>query len=393
MQFLPAIRSGDAQWRLPLSDATAVRLANAVLAEGEDARRQSIADTLAADPALTLWFVATAWTRAGEQPRTFSQLASWMTLEQWRVVSDEGAAATDTAGRARWSELMHASLRLSDDNIEAMLHNAREWLAATGGDIAHDQLRLNEVLPPWLVDEQVEPRDQGDDARARELVDQWNATIPCAGELLAKAVRTAFARAERQRGDDEHRLREKLASLKEFTYGASHELNNPLFNISSRAQVLLRDEQNPERRKKLATIYSHAMRASEMINDIALAARPATPQFERVDVMEVARTVIDELGPQAALHRVTLSFDSTSDGNGSLSRTGLETCSTTTLEADATQLAVVIREICLNAIEGIGRADRGGNVRIQLIPQANTLEIAVQDDGPGLDERSAPPSV
>ena len=47
---------------------------------------------------------------------------------------------------------------------------------------------------------------------------------------------------------DRRLLREKLASLKEFAYGASHELNNPLFNISSRAQLLLRDERDPERR-------------------------------------------------------------------------------------------------------------------------------------------------
>src|SRR5687767_1922318 len=76
---------------------------------------------------------------------------------------------------------------------------------------------------------------------------------------------------------DQRLLREKLASLKEFAYGASHELNNPLFNISSRAQLLLRDERDPERRRKLSTIYAHAMRASEMISDMALAAQPPRP--------------------------------------------------------------------------------------------------------------------
>ena len=43
-----------------------------------------------------------------------------------------------------------------------------------------------------------------------------------------------------------------LASLKEFAYGASHEINNPLANISTRAQALLAEEPHPERRKKLA---------------------------------------------------------------------------------------------------------------------------------------------
>ena len=54
---------------------------------------------------------------------------------------------------------------------------------------------------------------------------------------------------------------EKLESLRQFAYGASHEINNPLANISTRAQTLLREETNPERRRKLATINAQAFRA------------------------------------------------------------------------------------------------------------------------------------
>ena len=37
----------------------------------------------------------------------------------------------------------------------------------------------------------------------------------------------------------------KLDAMKELAYGASHEINNPLANISARAQTLLRDETRP----------------------------------------------------------------------------------------------------------------------------------------------------
>ena len=40
----------------------------------------------------------------------------------------------------------------------------------------------------------------------------------------------------------------KLAALYNFAYGLSHEINNPLANIATRAQTLLLDEKNPERR-------------------------------------------------------------------------------------------------------------------------------------------------
>ena len=49
---------------------------------------------------------------------------------------------------------------------------------------------------------------------------------------------------------------EKLDALKEFAYGAGHEINNPLANISLRAQSLLRDETDPERRRTLAAIHA-----------------------------------------------------------------------------------------------------------------------------------------
>src|SRR5437773_318470 len=46
----------------------------------------------------------------------------------------------------------------------------------------------------------------------------------------------------------------KLQALYNFAYGLSHEINNPLANIATRAQTLLVGEKNPERRRKLATI-------------------------------------------------------------------------------------------------------------------------------------------
>ena len=66
----------------------------------------------------------------------------------------------------------------------------------------------------------------------------------------------------------------KLDAVKELAYGASHEINNPLANISARAQALLRDEADPERRRALEAIHQQALRAHEMIADLMLFARP-----------------------------------------------------------------------------------------------------------------------
>jgi signal transduction histidine kinase len=174
---------------------------------------------------------------------------------------------------------------------------------------------------------------------------------------------------------DARLLREKLASLKEFAYGASHELNNPLFNISSRAQSLLRDERDPLRRQKLATIYSHAMRASEMIQELALAANPPRPELALVDLRGISKEVIDELTPLARQQDVSL--------------TCLLADDELTTVADATQVAILIRQLCLNAIQSLQRACRAGaiTVTVQATPH-DGLEVIVADDGPGLDERA-----
>ena len=55
----------------------------------------------------------------------------------------------------------------------------------------------------------------------------------------------------------------KLEALYQFAYGLSHEINNPLANIATRAQTLLVDENDPERRRKLATINQQAFRAQD----------------------------------------------------------------------------------------------------------------------------------
>src|SRR5262245_11964910 len=91
----------------------------------------------------------------------------------------------------------------------------------------------------------------------------------------------------------------KLQALYNFAYGLSHEINNPLANISARAQTLLVDEREPERRRKLATIVQQAFKAHEMIADLMHFARPPTMRPQSTDLAKLADTVVAELQEQA----------------------------------------------------------------------------------------------
>ena len=131
----------------------------------------------------------------------------------------------------------------------------------------------------------------------------------------------------------------KLQALYHFAYGLSHEINNPLANIATRAQTLLADEPDPERRRKLATIVQQAFRAHEMIADLMLFARPPALKLEQVDLAKLADTIVAELQEQAR------------EQGTKLIRTGAAGPLVTTV--DPTQLGVALKALVQNALEAV----------------------------------------
>ncbi len=90
-------------------------------------------------------------------------------------------------------------------------------------------------------------------------------------------------------------LRQKTEAIYHFAYGLSHELNNPLANIATRAGLLLSGESNLERKRLLDSILANAMRGSEMLADLMLVARPPQIKLEAILFAEL----IDEIAKQA----------------------------------------------------------------------------------------------
>ena len=76
----------------------------------------------------------------------------------------------------------------------------------------------------------------------------------------------------------------KRQAVKELAYGLSHEINNPLGNIASRAEALARQASSPNLQQALATIFQQAMRAHHMIGDLMYFANPPRPDIKRVEL-------------------------------------------------------------------------------------------------------------
>jgi signal transduction histidine kinase len=178
--------------------------------------------------------------------------------------------------------------------------------------------------------------------------------------------------ADAQAADFDVRLEQaKLSALVELAYGAGHEINNPLANIAARAQSLLADEREPERRRKLEAIHRQAMRAHEMIADLMLFARPPKLVVAECDLRTLVLQVVDELRSLAGDRGIELRVEA---GTTPL-----------LIQADATQLAVAIGAVVTNAIEAVGQ---NGWVEVTAREFAaagiRTSEVVVRDNGPGI---------
>ncbi len=164
---------------------------------------------------------------------------------------------------------------------------------------------------------------------------------------------------------------EKLEALAEFAAGAGHEMNNPLAVISGRAQLLLRNETDPERRRELAIIHTQALRVHEMIADLMLFARPPQAMLATVDLTALCRRLLAELAAEAAERKIAFAAQ-------------IE--ESLQLAADATQLAVALRALLDNALEAIGRE---GQITLTCRAVADPadpamIELLVSDSGPGI---------
>ena len=161
--------------------------------------------------------------------------------------------------------------------------------------------------------------------------------------------------------------------MKELAYGASHEINNPLANIALRAQSLLKEEEDPSKRKKLEAIHRQSMRAHEMISDLMLFARPPELRIEPTDIGELVRGVIDQLSPLANENDIKIEWVEDSSH---------------TIAADPIQMGVAIKAVVQNSIDAIGE---DGWIRIGTSSSdSKKVVLTILDNGPGVAPEVAP---
>jgi signal transduction histidine kinase len=297
MSWLPAIAFAGNRWWLPLSRPAADVIASILMrspSQGHSLASTSV-DSLASlmrqDPPLALFVAfklattASAKLPEGDSPvpsgLSFEQLASRSVtqLSDWFASGDAflGAPVDRDVLVSRWHELHQSFIRMPHSRWCAA---ADQWLALTG-PVVTDGLR--ESFPTLRDDDAAllvpEPEPLRYAASQLDLGDL--ARRLC----VARKLESSFAEAVDQA---------KRAALKQFAYGLSHEINNPLANISARAQALMRDETSEQRRQSMQRIIDQSMRAHEMVADLMFYAHPPKPQMVECDVASVLQAVVDQ---------------------------------------------------------------------------------------------------
>ena len=165
------------------------------------------------------------------------------------------------------------------------------------------------------------------------------------------------------------RLQHAFDHERDFVADASHELRTPLTVINGQLELLSLPGLSPEDTGRIVQlVHVEIARMNRLIEDMLLLAtsdRGLTIQKRRFDVQKFLTDLVRGLEGSADRQ-----FELSAPVTG-------------TLDADEDRIAQVIRNLTGNAIE---HTSAGGLVRLRAVARGARLELAVEDDGPGIPE-------
>jgi two-component system OmpR family sensor kinase len=166
--------------------------------------------------------------------------------------------------------------------------------------------------------------------------------------------------------------KEAKEQMRQFVADASHELRTPLTSIHGFLEVLLRGAANqPEQLyKALRSMHGESERINKLVNDLLLLAR-----LDRTPTFETSQGRLDETIRDMEPHLRMLAGERTVD---------LALHSDKESMFDAYKIKQVILNLFQNAVQHTNPST--GHIKLSLEEQAGSLEIAVQDNGPGIQE-------
>jgi two-component system sensor histidine kinase TctE len=170
------------------------------------------------------------------------------------------------------------------------------------------------------------------------------------------------------------RLSRNMLMQQRFLADAAHQMKTPLAGLRTQAELALRETDPQQLKRSLRQIASSTERATHLINQLLTLARAehqtADPaRFEVIELNALARSVVQELVPDAISRRVDLGFEPADR------------------PVRVVAVPLLLREMLLNLVDNSLRyTPSGGSVTIGIRQQGSAAFIDVEDTGPGIPE-------
>ncbi len=376
MSWLPCIRRGGDRWWLPLSRESSDTIAALLLTDGDADSLRAVRQSLRDDPALLVFAAAIGLdSRPPVASIAVAELATDLAAHlPMLLIGDGELGAPPPLTRrdpGRLAKLEGLRKRCQQVPLADRLSLAEDWLISFGPPVPPDW----RGRWPRLIDPDSERDESSRDEAFQGVSLSGDAVCYLSNRFnLSQLARTVVRQRELEQRFDTALAEAKRAALKQFAYGLSHEINNPLANISTRAQTLQREEADQARAGSLGRIVDQTMRAHEMVADLMFYAHPPAPEWSAFELTELLDSVVRQTRRSVADRAIELSLTADSQS--------------VTVTADRAMIMEAVRALVRNAVEAIGcdgrialacRCDRGNE---QVI-------VNVCDSGPGLTEAAA----
>jgi len=179
---------------------------------------------------------------------------------------------------------------------------------------------------------------------------------------------------ERKRLRNQLAQYEKYSALSQLALGAAHEINNPLLGISSYLENLEEEEDlDKKSRKEISLVLENVYRISETIRGLLNFARPAPPQYTKVNLNQLIEETISFISHQPIFRKVHFEKKLSS--------------SIPNITADHNQIRQVLINMFLNAAQSM--SDEGQlTVTTTKVKFKETVQIDISDTGKGISKEN-----